>query len=235
MKTSGFTALLCAFVFAGAASIAQAQTFSNPSTITINDAAPATPYPSSIAVSGVTSSSNKVTVTLNGFSHTFSSDLNIVVVAPNGQAVALINRVGGGADYTGGNYSFNDAAASPVAGSPIAPGTYLPSGGSWNLPAPGPASPYGSSLDATGSNVNGTWSLYVADQAGADVGQIAGGWTLNFTPNQTCASEGYTGTQLIWCRNICEMGYTGATLNVWIRRWIERYRQLPYCALPNDT
>jgi hypothetical protein len=47
----------------------------------------------------------------------------------------------------------------------------------------------------------------------------------------TCASEGYTGTKLEWCKNICERGYTGSTLAMWIRRWTERYRTLPYCAL----
>ena len=46
----------------------------------------------------------------------------------------------------------------------------------------------------------------------------------------TCASEGYTGTKLTWCQNICEKGYTGATLDMWIHRWINRYRDLPYCA-----
>ena len=49
-------------------------------------------------------------------------------------------------------------------------------------------------------------------------------------PTRTCASEGYTGTKLTWCRNICEIGYTGATLDIWIHRWINRYRDLPYCA-----
>jgi hypothetical protein len=48
---------------------------------------------------------------------------------------------------------------------------------------------------------------------------------------KTCASEGYTGTKLTWCKNICEMGYTGATLDLWIHRWIGRYRDLPYCAV----
>jgi len=46
----------------------------------------------------------------------------------------------------------------------------------------------------------------------------------------TCASEGYTGTKLEWCKNICERGYTGGTLAMWIRRWTDRYRTLPYCA-----
>lgn len=54
-------------------------------------------------------------------------------------------------------------------------------------------------------------------------------------PVLTCASQGYTGTKLTWCRNICEMGYTGATLDMWIRRWIERYRVLPTCAAPQPT
>ena len=49
-------------------------------------------------------------------------------------------------------------------------------------------------------------------------------------PATTCASEGYTGTKLTWCQNICEKGYTGATLDMWIHRWINRYRDLPYCA-----
>jgi hypothetical protein len=50
----------------------------------------------------------------------------------------------------------------------------------------------------------------------------------------TCASEGYTGTQLLWCQNICEKGYTGATLDMWIRRWLGRWRDLPYCAVEQE-
>ena len=53
--------------------------------------------------------------------------------------------------------------------------------------------------------------------------------TLNYTVSTTCSNDGYSGTQLTWCRNICEMGYTGATLDIWIHRWINRYRDLPYC------
>jgi hypothetical protein len=49
-------------------------------------------------------------------------------------------------------------------------------------------------------------------------------------PTPTCAEEGYTGTKLIWCKNICENGLTGATLDIWIHRWINRYRKLPACA-----
>lgn len=46
----------------------------------------------------------------------------------------------------------------------------------------------------------------------------------------TCASEGYTGMKLEWCKNVCERGYTGTLLKIWIQRWMDRYHDLPYCA-----
>ena len=55
-------------------------------------------------------------------------------------------------------------------------------------------------------------------------------WLVPSTPAVTCTSQGYTGTQLTWCQNICEKGYTGATLSMWIRRWLGRWHDLPYCA-----
>ena len=61
-------------------------------------------------------------------------------------------------------------------------------------------------------------------------GFVIGQFGINAGPATTCASEGYTGTKLTWCKNICEMGYTGATLDIWIHRWVNRYRDLPYCA-----
>jgi hypothetical protein len=54
-------------------------------------------------------------------------------------------------------------------------------------------------------------------------------------PAITCASEGYTGTKLTWCQNVCEKGYTGATLDMWIHRWVNRYRDLPYCAVEGNV
>ena len=46
----------------------------------------------------------------------------------------------------------------------------------------------------------------------------------------TCASEGYIGAKLTWCKNICENGLTGKVLDTWIHRWIMQFRDLPYCA-----
>ncbi|MDE2382950.1 MAG: hypothetical protein KGL71_12185 [Xanthomonadaceae bacterium] len=57
-------------------------------------------------------------------------------------------------------------------------------------------------------------------------------WAVTGGPTTTCASEGYTGTQLNWCVKICESGLTGKDLDVWLQRWIRQFRKLPYCALP---
>ena len=64
-----------------------------------------------------------------------------------------------------------------------------------------------------------------------DNGAFAGGWTLTISDATTCASEGYKGAKLTWCQNICENGLTGQVLDTWIHRWIQRYRDLPYCAV----
>ncbi len=51
------------------------------------------------------------------------------------------------------------------------------------------------------------------------------------TPEATCASEGYKGTQLTWCKAICESDLSPAAHATWIHRWTSRYRDLPYCAV----
>ena len=61
-------------------------------------------------------------------------------------------------------------------------------------------------------------------------GMALGEFGINGGVATTCASEGYTGTKLTWCRNICEIEHTPAVHASWIHRWINRYRDLPYCA-----
>ena len=56
------------------------------------------------------------------------------------------------------------------------------------------------------------------------------GWAMGAASKTTCASEGYTGTKLTWCKNICESELSQAALDTWIHRWLNRYRDLPYCA-----
>ena len=67
-------------------------TFSNPAAITINDAAVASPYPSTINVSGLGGTVTRVTVRLIGLSHTFPDDIDMLLVGPGGH-VAVLHRI----------------------------------------------------------------------------------------------------------------------------------------------
>lgn len=163
---------------------AYAQSFSNAGAITINDNAAATPYPSNIAVAlDPAAIVTNATVTLTGINHTFPDDIDILLVGPTLQTLLLMSDTGGATDAVGVTLTFDDAAAPSLPdGSPLVAGTFKPTdiGAGDAFPAPAPAAPYGTTLAAfNGTNANGTWSLYVFDDAGADLGTITGGWTLN--------------------------------------------------------
>jgi hypothetical protein len=172
-------------------------TFSNPAPITINDSLPASPYPSNITVGGVTNSVTKVTVTITGFNHTFPSDVDMLLVGPGGQKFVLVSDVIGGTDAVGINWTLDDAAAAFIGSTgAAASGTFKPTNYTTcqdAFAAPAPAGPYltpggigtpcGTDTLAAfnGVNPNGTWSLYVVDDLGGDVGSISGGWSVNIT------------------------------------------------------
>jgi subtilisin-like proprotein convertase family protein len=172
--------------------------FANANLIRIPAGAPtstsgvASPYPSTIAVSGIAGTVSKVTATLTNFSHTFPGDIDILLVGPAGQRVVLMSDVGGGTDIVNVSLTFDDAGpALPLTA--LSSGTFRPtnSGTGDVFPAPAPGAPHGSALaDFNGTNPNGTWSLFVNDDAGGDVGSIAGGWSLNFqTADPVCCDQ----------------------------------------------
>jgi subtilisin-like proprotein convertase family protein len=186
----------------GQATIASAATFSNPAAITINDSssmsctlptdqALASPYPSQIQVSGLGSVSD-VNVTLNGFSHTASADVRVLLVGPHGQTTLLMHEVGGGTNSaSNATLTFDDAAAGTIPPGPIPTGTYKPSQfsngchypPSLSFPGPAPAGPYGTALAAfNATDPNGAWGLYVVDDQNVDVGSFSGGWSLDISP-----------------------------------------------------
>ena len=77
--------------------------------------------------------------------------------------------------------------------------------------------------------LSGMPNEWLSDLDGTTISRVVNWASGPSGPTTTCASEGYTGTKLTWCQNICEKGYTGATLDTWIHRWVNRYRDLPYC------
>jgi subtilisin-like proprotein convertase family protein len=152
---------------------------------------PASPYPSTINVAGLGGTVTKVTVTLNGLSHTFPDDLDILLVGPGGQSVILMSDAGGALDVTNVNLTFDDTGAMLPDGAQIISGFFKPTnfGAGDTFPAPAPAGPYGATLSVlNGTAPNGTYSLYVFDDLGGDVGSLLG-FTLRIstttTPNCT--------------------------------------------------
>ena len=161
----------------------------NTSPISIPDSGEATPYPATINVSGLSGTTTDVDVTLGGVSHTWPDDVSALLVGPGGQNVMLMSDVGGGAALNGVELTFDDEAPGTLPdGARITAGTYKPTRVSGeddhpspaNLPSPAPAGPYGTSLSALdGGDPNGTYSLYVYDDATGDAGQLAGGFGLD--------------------------------------------------------
>jgi subtilisin-like proprotein convertase family protein len=161
----------------------------NGGAITINDGN-ATPYPSTITVSSVPLGSTVKSVTFNGLSHTFPSDIDIVLKSPTGTNVIIMSDAGGGTDIVGVNLTFDDAAAGVLPGT-IVSGTYDPTNigtpDTWVAPGPGALTQANPTLSSFGSgDHNGTWSLYIVDDAGVDVGSMTS-WSITFTePAAVC-------------------------------------------------
>jgi hypothetical protein len=125
---------------------ASSLTCSNPESITIPDATSngipmaSVPEPSNIDVANVTGPVTKVTATINGFAHGCPTDVDMLLVGPQGQESILMSDIG---DCThtarpGINLTFDDAAASgvpclvtagPVSTTNMSGGTYKPTDG----------------------------------------------------------------------------------------------------------
>jgi uncharacterized repeat protein (TIGR01451 family) len=198
------------------ASPAGAAVISNTSSIALNDPnsqsngnnnATATPYPSTIAVSGQSGTVSALTVTLNNVSYSHSQDIDALLVGPGGQSLILVANLGPNsgatAAATNSTLTFSDGGSLPGNLTPWgSSNTFKPVnfGGFnevWETPAP--AGPYGDPGTAgtgatlasqfNGINPNGTWSLYVITTAGGDgTGAIAGGWSLNVNTNSAAAT-----------------------------------------------
>jgi subtilisin-like proprotein convertase family protein len=174
-------------------------TFSNAAAITIPSSGSASPYPSSINVSGLTGRVLKVTATLRGFGHSFPDDVDVLLVGPAGQTVLLMSDAGGGGAVSNLTLTFDDAAPTPVPdGSPLVSGTFRPANyegtASDTFAAPAPPGPYATVLGAfDGTDPNGTWSLFVRDDFTGLSGSIANGWSLTIQTSVPSCCVGAAG------------------------------------------
>lgn len=170
-------------------------TYTNAASIDITDNSASSTYPSTINVTGLAGNVSKVTVGLNGLSHSFPSDIGMMLVSPGGDTfnLVLMSDACGGGDINNQNFVFDDDGLLPLSPAPTGVGcvggTFKPSNygptETYPAPAPAPATNVTLAQAFNGTNPNGVWRLYLRDDVEADAGQIAGGWTLNITTDCT--------------------------------------------------
>jgi subtilisin-like proprotein convertase family protein len=177
--------------------------FENSNSLMIPYSGSASPYPSSILVSGATGTLAKLSVEISDVSHTNTGDLAILLVGPNGKSVTLMSDVGGG-KFIHTNLAFDDDApisklftgesADPkdqpaFSSNPVPSGVYRPTNYKkrkhlqFAFPGISNTPEYSNLSVFNGIDPNGTWSLYVVDDAPIDSGRIGGGWKLRMKIN----------------------------------------------------
>ena len=151
--------------------------FTDPARITVPGAGTATPYPAKIGVAGLVGTVTHVSARVNGTFQPHNSDLEVLLVGPQGQNVLLENGLGGIADAHGQVLTFDDDG---VPASTFVTGLFKPfSVGGTTFTLPAPAGPYAPALSAfNGTNPNGDWQLYVNNESGFGGGFITG-WSLD--------------------------------------------------------
>lgn len=167
---------------------------------------PGSPYPSNIVVSGMGNSLTDVNLTLEGFDcsstgldFAYPEDIDVLLVGPTGANLIVLSDVGGNNDenarfqFSDIKVTLDDEAASPLpADSQLTAGTYRPTnddddpreqvpGDVFPEPAPTPSSATALSV-FDGTNPNGTWSLYLADDfRGPNNCSVLRGWSMEIS------------------------------------------------------
>ena len=151
--------------------------------ITINAVGIANPYPSNLVVSGLGGGVFLRSVSINGYSHTFPSDVDVLLQSPSGSNVVIMSDAGSGTDVVNVNYVFRDDAASLMNATVNPSGTYrctnVTTPEAWVAPGPGSITQATPLLSMFSGSMNGTWKLFIVDDLGGDAGSIAN-WSLNF-------------------------------------------------------
>ncbi|MBD2269943.1 hypothetical protein H6F62_14560 [Anabaena sp. FACHB-1391] len=157
--------------------------FTNPNEITIPNGGAATTYPSSINVSGLNGTITSLKVTLSNISHTYPDDLDVLLIGPTGAKVLLMSDAGWSWDLNNVTLTFDPNARDflPDQGQ-ISSGSYratdYETGDRFNN-SPAPSGNYGIDFSVFNNTIpNGAWNIYVVDDTGVDIGNIAGGWSI---------------------------------------------------------
>jgi hypothetical protein len=139
----------------------------------------------------------------------------IVLVSPQGQNTVLMSNVGGEVRNSITNVTLtldDDAPSFMPLDAPLVSGTFKPTRRlaefTFTFPSPAPAVPDGASLSLfNGSEPDGTWNLYVIDDAYPDSGIISGGWNMTITTTPVVLSITPVGSNVILSWTNALVGY----------------------------
>jgi subtilisin-like proprotein convertase family protein len=210
-RRSGTLVLAAALIAGAMASVVGAPPAGAASTATVKSTTPivtpatgqANPYPSTISVSGLGTSLLSMKVVLRNVSHTCTKDLDVLLEAPDGSKTTLFSDNGapaiqfdGCTDLTKQAITIDDscvdfANAMPGGEGSSAPICVRPSDNDSLGHQGDDFGSVGSDFPAlnlstfAGKNPNGTWKLYVVDDANDDSGSIAGGWELQLNTSNS--------------------------------------------------
>ncbi len=170
---------------------ADSASLTNGDGILIADSGEGSPYPSTIEVTDVGGTITDVDVTLNGLSHTWPSDIVVILESPDGDTTLLINDCGSSDNIDAIDLTFDDESGVSLS-APLTTGSFVPTvgcDGSFIGTDPTiPAGPWGADLSSLdGGSPNGTWNLYVWDDFGGDEGAMTG-WSLDIETTNTAPS-----------------------------------------------
>jgi subtilisin-like proprotein convertase family protein len=151
------------------------------------------PYPSTLAVSGVGTVSD-VNVTLSGIDATYPDDTDILLVGPGGQQATLMSDVGGSNDLAAVTLTLDDEAAESLPDNgQIVSGAFKPTNVDDGADSYGPPAPVTtgatllSAFDGVGGN--GEWRLFAVDDISGFLMSLTA-WSLDITWTDNQAPTG---------------------------------------------
>jgi subtilisin-like proprotein convertase family protein len=147
---------------------------------------PAAPYPWELNVGYEGVVVRKVRVRLEGLTHTYPDDLDILVLGPVGGAAILMSDAGGEFDASNALIGWDDDSPTNMPDASTLPSaTYRPTNHNTGNPdvfTDLGVGPFGSQLSVfRGLPAKGTWKLYVMDDSDFDVGS-ATRWCVDIWP-----------------------------------------------------
>ncbi len=159
---------------------------------------PASPYPSTISVSGMTGLISDVDVHLFGVNHDIAHDIDILLVGPTGASIVLMSDVpsGGGFPAINANLTFDDQAAARFPNGDLTGGTFKPSDNDVNQttidswPSAAPATRCGDDVAApsTAPTRMGPGACSSSTTPQLTMARSAGGWSLTITTQEAAVA-----------------------------------------------